>query len=181
MTQAEVAKCLTIITAAYPNLTLTEATIVIWADLLDDIPFDLGRKAIKRVLQRQTGTWWPAVGTVRQEALSLVRPGMPGVDEAWRQVTHAIRRYGYMQPEEARNACDSAVSRMIDVIGWQSLCEGDPDVTRGQFIRLYQAAQSREIQDVHDHFGALGSADSYALPHVVSEWMQDFGKKPVPS
>jgi len=146
MTRDEVARCLAYIAAAVPTVTIAPETVRVWADLLADIPAEVGYAAVRRVLATQEGAWLPAVGAIRRAALALSTPPVPTAEQAWGQVTAAVRDWGYYAPAEALAALDPPVRAVAQALGWDAICQGDPDVVRGQFTRLYAAAVAREAE-----------------------------------
>ena len=130
---------LALVTATYPNLVLTRATIYAWHELLDDLPTDVLHRATVAVLRRQKGAWWPTPGAIREEAGFLMEQ-TPPLDQAWGQVRRAVADFGYMRPDQALASLHPTVGRVAQAIGWQDICQAELGIIRGQFLRLYQSA-----------------------------------------
>lgn len=180
MTKTDTIACLSVITATYPNLSLTEATVDAWAELLQDLPADVVRESVIHVLRSQKGAWWPTPGSVRQEAMRLLHQEWPSVDQAWGQVQRAIHRWGRSPGDQdwrlipwsdVEQFFDPLVWRVVQSIGWVELCEGDPSILRGQFLRFYQAAQERVERD-----RLQGTALPSDTPVSLAQWSQSFGQ-----
>ena len=139
MTRQDVVAILAYITATYPNLTASAATVTAWHDLLADLPAPAVYAAVKRVLQTQTGAWWPDIGTIRRWALAFAGTAVPSADAAWAAVQAAVDRYGYYQPDAALASLPPTVAQVARGLGWDQICLGDPGVVRAHFLRLYEA------------------------------------------
>jgi hypothetical protein len=134
------------VTAAVPQVAIPAQTAEVWWDLLGDLPYPVAAQAVRLVLARQRGAWWPSIGEIRETAMALQHPDWPSVDQAWGQVRAAVRRYGYYQPAEALATLAPPVREVVEAMGWTEICEADPDVLRGQFARFYQAARARHTE-----------------------------------
>jgi hypothetical protein len=151
MTPDETRKVLAYCVTVLPSLRLPDEpqlsrVVAAWTDLLGDLPYPVVQQAVRAVLATQEGPWWPTPGAIRQAAARLTRPPVPAADEAWGLVQAAVARYGYMQPAEALASLPAPVQAVVRAIGWLDLCTGDPDVVRGQFLRLYDAAVARSTR-----------------------------------
>lgn len=184
MTKTDTIACLSLITATYPNLTLTEATVDVWAELLHDLPTDTVRDAVMHVLRQQKGAWWPTPGAIRTMVRNMLAPQWPTPDRAWHQVTQAVRRYGYMQPQVALASLEPPVARVAQALGWQEICASENiGVLRGQFLKLYEFLRDADASDAATLGFALPQAESRSAvaenetPRVVdlATWSQQFG------
>lgn len=174
MTIDETALILGQITATYPALRINRATIEQWHRLLQDLDYDQVRAATETVLRTQEGAWWPAPGAIRREVVRRHTPPTPSADVAWGQVLRAIQRWGYMQPQAALAELDPVVRRVTQAFGWQALCEGQADVVRGQWIRLYQSAQDDgERRQVSL---AAGTVEDTPERTAMAQWLRHFGR-----
>ena len=176
MTHDETRECLVLITGTYPNLKLTKATLEAWHTLLEDLPGDIAKQAVIQVLRQQTGSWWPTPGSVWQEAMRLLHGDWPSVDQAWGQVTQAIRQYSYMRPAEALASLDPPVAQVVRAIGFQDICEAEPGVIRGQFVKFYLDARSVTTQ--RQTAPPLIPVEDGMNPRraVISNWLSGFGQ-----
>lgn len=154
MTRAELGKLFALMGAAYPrvqaelpqNPAALQAMLAVWQELLGDLAYDVAQAATLRVLAAATFPGLPPVGLIRQAAAALTAPRDPDPDEAWAQVMAAMRRHGYLDPYAAYDEMAPRVAEVARGIGWRSLCEGTPDVVRGQFRAAYSAARDRTRQ-----------------------------------
>jgi len=146
MTRTEFAKFIAYLTAAVPNARVTPETAEVWFDLLHDLPAPVAMAALRRVLETQEGAWLPMPGAIRRAAFEL-QTDVPDGDTAWGEVVQAVRQCGYYDPEGARSLLSPVTRQVVDAIGWEAICTADADVVRGQFLRLYDMARQRAVQE----------------------------------
>ena len=127
MTRKEAAQILTILRAAYPRQVISarqyEDMTTVWADILEDIPFEVAKIAAREYCG--SSTWFPAVGQIRTMALDLVATDSDRITagDAWDEVCRAFRNVGYTRsPEWTHPDIDRAVR---GVGGWAYLCHSD--------------------------------------------------------
>lgn len=142
MTRLETANLLGVLAAFYPHWDLTEATIEAWHEMLCDLPYQVARAALKRVLARSPR--FPAVADIRQEAAAIMRPDLVSPEEAWALVAAAVDQYGYYRECEALEVLPELVRRAARAIGWEQICLDQPGVVRAQFVRIYEGLARRE-------------------------------------
>lgn len=175
MTRDETRECLVLVTGTFPHLKLTKATMDAWHTLLADLPGPVAQQATVNVLRQQTGSWWPTPGAIRQEAIALQDGEWPTADQAWGQVTQAVRWWGYMQPEAAYGMMDAPVAQVVRALGWRDICEADPGIIRGQFLKFYQDARDHGQRKHHtEAVPALASGTDGVAS--LAEWAQGFGR-----
>lgn len=92
--------------------------------------------------------------------------------EAWGKVRRAVSRFGYYQPEAAREFLGATLWAAIDQIGgWAYLCttEDDTSTLSAQFERRYKAAaEQQKYRDmvplqVQEHLKALGAGQGLKM------------------
>jgi len=76
-------------------------TANLWSEMLSDIPFDIAKAALIKVLA--TARFWPTVAEIREAAASIANPGILTPAEAWGQVIKAVQEFGYYRSGEGRN------------------------------------------------------------------------------
>jgi len=180
MTHREVRALIAFCVTALPGLTVPpephlSRMVAVWTDLLGDVPADLAQAAVRRVLMEQTGAWWPTPGAIRAAAAQLTASHQPSVEAAWAQVQAAVRRYGYYQPDAALAHLDPPVRAVVEALGWEAICLGDPDVLRGQFTRYYTAHitaadRTRRLpRDLRDGALAGGTPEGDRAPRALGD------------
>lgn len=160
------------LSAFFPQWELTEATIEAWHEMLEDLEFDLARRALKAVLSRSSG--FPRVADIRRAAAEIAA-GPEGAltgAEAWEMVRAAVRRYGYYRELEAKASLPAPVARAVDALGWEEIClSEEPGVVRAQFIRIFEQLQERRREEtvMPAEVKALLSGVGQALPAGQAE------------
>ena len=148
MTLQDTAKVLKLLYKAYPKggITPDEDTVLLWNEMLADMPDDLILAAVKRLIA--LSTYPPTIAEVRKNAVEAVQDveGRLTGAEAWGIVQNAIGRYGYMQQAEALASMPPDVAQLVKRFGWKELCMEPINTTgvmRGQFIKAYDATAAR--------------------------------------
>lgn len=139
MNKKEVAKLLAMVVNIYPNIKLADGTIDAWHYLLEDLPSNLAKAALKAVLQKQTYPTLPTIGAIRQAALDIQygRPLPPALAFA------AAQEWAHGDRE-----LDPATLEAARAIGeWELKNSENPSVTRAQFIKVYEAIVNRRNED----------------------------------
>jgi len=146
MTQAEAAKLLAVVAAAYASFDVDETKVQVWRELLGDLDLDLVSTAVRRHIA--ASKWAPTVAEIREEATRLSHPEQMTAGEAWGAVHEAVQRYGYYQPQESLESLPPLVAQAARQIGWSEIClETNVGVLRGQFMKVYQAMREREERE----------------------------------
>lgn len=148
MTQAEVAKLLTIMASAWPQFEPSEDKVLLWHEMLQDVDYQLAQVALKSLVARRT--FPPSIAEFRQEVLAISTPAEDrmAAAEAWGMVVQAIRDYGYYREHEALESLPELVRQTVQFIGWQELClSQEPDVIRAHFMRMYQQVSERRQKE----------------------------------
>jgi hypothetical protein len=137
MTQAEAAKLVAVLMAAYPTNRATAQTSGIYERMLADLDYPAANAAIERLLA--TAKWMPTVAEIRETTLTLaVGEQKPG-GEAWGAVLKAIGREGYdRKPGVDFVFSDPVTMRCVQLMQWGKLCASENETAdRARFIELY--------------------------------------------
>lgn len=96
MTKKEVVALFGLIAALFPKDTAfvkADATMRdAWAEMLEDIPFDHAKAAVKAAVA--TSPFPPSIAEIRDYATRLTTPKRLSADEAWGIASDVIRKYG---------------------------------------------------------------------------------------
>lgn len=174
MTRAETKILLGMIVTAYPDskIAADDRTVDLWFDMLQDLPANVTAAATKAMFA--TLKWPPKIADIR-EAVARAQSEARGdlsAGEAWGRVRRAVSRFGYYQPEAAREFLGATLWAAIDQIGgWAYLCttEDDASTLSAQFERRYKAAAEQQKyrdmvpQAVQDHLKALGAGQGMKM------------------
>lgn len=148
MTKIETVQLLAIITAAHPKqFVMTELTPVLWAELLEDIPFEVAQLAVKSHISQSP--FPPTIADIRKHAITLQLPIEDQLDAAtaWGHVMAAIQQYGYYQQQKALESLPSRTAKVVKFLGWQELCScTEIGVIRGQFLKMYTQVTQQEMK-----------------------------------
>jgi hypothetical protein len=116
-------------------------TVLVWSDMLFDMPFAEGLAALRAFLAEDHRK--PTIADIRRRAAARVYVSIDFAS-AWGQTQREIRRVGrYGVPKFDH----PAVTAVVDAMGWINLCEadrGDATNTRAQFRQMLEGHQ--EIQ-----------------------------------
>jgi len=148
MTKTETVKLLAVISAAYPNMQVTEATVEIWHELLGDLGFNIVLTAAKKLILESP--YPPTIADIRKRAVEVMTPLEDRLDaaEAWGEVMRALRVFGYYREAEALQSMSPRTAKVVRWMGWSEICLSEElGVARGQFMKMYQQVAEREHKE----------------------------------
>ena len=148
MTKQEIGALLALATANFPSMQEKDMrpTANLWSEMLSDIPFDIAKAALIKVLA--TARFWPTVAEIREAAAEIINPQLPSPIEAWGEVVQAVKIYGLYRQEEGLNSLSPITKRVVQNIGWREICLCEqPDIIRGQFRMAYEQYTKREKEE----------------------------------
>ena len=148
MTKAETARLLAIMTAAWPRFEVDDVKVQIWHDMLTDVPYEIAVMALKKLIAENIHP--PSIAEMRRAVFEVTTPPQERLDaaSAWGEGVRAVELYGWPQPQAALASLSPRTRRVAEMIGWQEICSGNPDVVRAQFMRMYETVQQREMHDL---------------------------------
>ena len=178
MTKPETTALFALIKALFPRdsafKNATPDMVTAWAEMLQDIPFDHAKAAVKASVA--TSPFPPSIAEIRDYATRLNRPRRLTAEEAWGIASECIREYGtrtvpkdgyadkvyefvrfgepvLVRPSgleyEAKRHCPEDVWALLQRMGYRDICESDnPDVVRGQFMRAWSShdTEAKEVR-----------------------------------
>lgn len=177
---------------AHPDAAMRDA----WAEMLQDIPFDHAKAAVKAAVA--TSPFPPSIAEIRDYATRLTGPRRLSAEEAWGIAAECIREYGTrtvpiegfankkyefvrfgepvrVRPSgleyEAKRHCPEDVWALLQRMGWKDICESEnPDVVRGQFMRAWSShdAEAKEVR-------VLGSIVPELVKAITGEVLAQLG------
>ena len=148
MMKTETVKLLAVISAAYPNMQVTEATVEIWHELLGDLKLNIALIAAKKLILESP--YPPTIADIRKRAVEIMTPPEDRIDaaEAWGEVMRALRVFGYYREAEALKSMSPRTAKVVRFMGWSEICLSEElGVVRGQFIKMYQQVAEREYKE----------------------------------
>lgn len=134
---------------AFPkdNLLSTPDQMEWWYDLLKELPYQTAMLALKKYAL--SNKFPPTIAELMEIAANLAAERLPDSDEAWGEVTRAVRRYGYMNELKALESLSETVRKTVERIGYQSICQSPCDqinTFRAQFKGFYEAEYRRTLE-----------------------------------
>ncbi len=167
MTPDEIGILISMTAANFPHVQEKDLgpTVLLWSEILSDIPFKVAKAAIIKVLA--TAKFWPTVAEIREAAASLTAGSAPLVADAWAMVREAIRR------DLPENRLHPAIQRAIrgfgglDGIGYSENIE----IIRSQFFKIYEPVARDEQQQA-----ALPESVRQFIGGVVKELPSGFNQ-----
>ncbi len=145
MTQAETARLVAVLMAAFPSNRASTQTSVVYERMLADLDWAAANAAVERLLA--TSRFMPTVAEIRETTMALtVGEQKPG-GEAWGEVIRMIGAKGYMRlPGRDFEFSDPTIARCVSLMGWERLCSSENETAdRARFTELYDrlAVQDR--------------------------------------
>ena len=150
MTKTEISKLIAVAASNFPNLQDKDLTptAYLWYNLLKDMPYEVGEKALLKVLS--TAKFFPPIAVILEAAHEITAPKELLAIEAWGEVKRAIGHYGMTRKKEAFASMSEKTAKVMEAFGWEGLCMSDINeepVMRAQFMKAYDAYAEREKQD----------------------------------
>jgi len=143
MNHEEAIKVMIILTAAYPQITISKETMKVYERFLIDLSFELGQAAALQLISQNK--WFPSIAELRQSVIKMLPNEIPSTEEAWLEVVNQIKSTGsYGTPYFSNDL----IGKAVNAIGWRELCLSENQVAdRAHFFRIYESYRSREIED----------------------------------
>lgn len=150
MTRDETKTVLAMLATVYPKNLLpevTDLTVNVWYQLMQDLPFAAIKAAVASWLA--TNRYPPTISdlreiVVRQEVADTITP-----DEAWTRLTVALRKYGHTQPDLAAKYLGDLWQLIKG--DWPYYCgmlESEMPNEKARFLRMYSAKQKRDKEQL---------------------------------
>ena len=140
MIPKHILECMAILTSAYPNWLVTEETIAVWAQFMEDLrPEDLKAAVLQHV---RNSKFAPTIAEVRAIARG---PGGISPEEAWLEVHAQVRKHGWNGKPTFSDAKVEAGVKALG--GWRSLCSlttSEMGFARAHFLKFYGSFTARQ-------------------------------------
>ena len=128
------------------NMLPNREAMELWYMELKDMPSELLTVGLRKWVN--TKKWPPTIAELREVCGEISMGKLPDWGEAWNEVSLAVRRYGFMRPEEALESMSPATQAAVCRIGWTQICQSEnPDTLRAQFRQVFEIVSKREIED----------------------------------
>lgn len=162
VTKSEVAGLLAIAIAAFPQYQERDMkmTVQAWHQLLADIPFEVAKAALIKLLT--TIKYFPTIAELREAALRCTT-SLPTPEEAWEEVRGKLSGDTYIKlkykNEKPQFSCPE-IEQAVNQLGLEDLLMSENiSYDRTQFLRFYETIRNRAIADKQEqHLAELTKA-----------------------
>lgn len=130
---------------AYPaqNFLADEYAVKLWYQMLKDLSYEKVDMAVKQYILHEH--FPPALADIRRLAVSVDQEEVDW-GSGYREMTEAVRRYGYMQEAEALASLSPVTRQTVERLGWMNICcssTDDESANRANFRMIYQQIAER--------------------------------------
>jgi hypothetical protein len=165
MQRGEAAKLVAMLSAAYRDAAISEATAEVYEAMLADVDFEAGKRAVQRLIC--SSKWLPTVAEIRAAAADVQHGPVRAGGEAWGDLVEAIRRVGSYRP--APTFADPLVNECVKAMGWRELCLGSNDAAdRAKFVALYDSLAGRERSNLVAGVALPEARRGFTLPAMTT-------------
>jgi Loader and inhibitor of phage G40P. len=147
MKRAETIKILRLVRTTWPEIELTDETIMVWTWAFDDLSYAEVQSALQ--VHMRTSPFAPKPADLRKTVAEAVADTAPWED-AWTEVTGTVKKYGWVLFADGHKTYRESlnwpgwstpeVEAAVKVIGYRNLClseEEDANTLRAQFRDSY--------------------------------------------
>ena len=148
MKRAETIKILRLVRTTWPEIELTDETIMVWTWAFDDLPYAEVESALK--VHMRTSPFAPKPADLRKTVAEAVADTDPW-ENAWHEVMSTVSRYGWTLFANGQDTSRTApnwpgwsspeVEATVTMIGYRNCCnlniEKDLNTFRAQFRDSY--------------------------------------------
>ena len=143
-----VARCLAVMTAAYPNAAIRRETLDVYVYDLSDIPDEVLDQACAYC--RANLKFFPTIAEIREAAARLQSGAnqLPPAAEAWGEFIRLGQYFSGDDPCPFESMSSDVLRRTIKAMGWRYLCGSTNGVAdRARFIELYNQYAERKLKE----------------------------------
>lgn len=128
-------------------------TLQNWYEMLKDLSPEVWEHCIRMHLA--TCKFKPTVAHLREYAEKILNPVSEMTpDQAWQEVTAAIRKNGSYKEQEALESMSPITRDIVKAMGYKLLCLSEDQMAdRAHFLKMFEQYKSRER---HDHLLPAG-------------------------
>lgn len=145
MNAFEVSRLLLAMAAAWPSFQVDDLRVKVWTDMTSDIAQHTAALALQVLMARST--FPPSIAQFREACWEVQTPEAERMDEgvAWQLVNQAIGHVLRAQQRDYSAFYDlpPKVLQVCKEIGVSEIVNGDLDVVRSNFFRIYQGNRRR--------------------------------------
>lgn len=143
MTKEEFSKLMIVIHTIFQTKADNKTAMAVWYKSLCDLDYDLATQAIKNLARTHSGYLYPA--QIRKACVDVINP-KASFTEGYKLVNDVVQNFGRYRHKEAMEYLKSqnaAMYKVVEAIGFQSLCSSNPDFSRNLVEKMYRDVQKR--------------------------------------
>lgn len=149
MTRQDFLKGIYVIENSYQNFKISDKpeTLMVWYEMFKDDSEAVFANAIKQVLA--TSKFSPTIAALREAIQEITNPVSSfTADDAWGEVTRAMRKFGWYRPEEALASMSPITRTIIKSIGFREICISENQMAdRAHFMKMFEQYKEREKKE----------------------------------
>lgn len=170
MNKLETTKLFALISSLYPReaafANASRDTINAWTLILEDVPFSVAQAGLQAHVS--TSPFPPSIAEIKGWAAKLDKHYMDA-GEAWGIARKAVSKYGFYNKLKAKENTPADVWAVMERMGYEDMCMSEnPDVTRGQFCRMWDA-RSKQQQELDKLPPTVRNAIAGAMSNFLLE------------
>ena len=122
-----------------------EFAVKTWYGFLKDLPAEHVRMAVEKLAMTKEN-YPPTIAEIRRTIVDAQTEDNTWAD-GWESVQNAVRRYGYMNEQEALASMDEITRKSVKCLGWKAICCSNTDeqtAFRANFRMIYTGIQNKE-------------------------------------
>ncbi len=147
MTKLEASQLVAVLFASYPSAHIERRHVDAFVSGIVDLDAATAAEAVTRL--RRTARFLPAVAEIREACAQLQRGPLRSGEEAYAELTTAVRLHGRDYGQGEPRFTDPIIARCLGVWGsWNDFCASPSDDPggRARFVELYDELAGRERQ-----------------------------------
>ena len=150
----EIAEILGMLSAAYPNFNMTEASARVYYSMLEDIEGNLLKASAVQCVR--TSKWFPSVSELVQGSYELITDSQQTAEEAWGRVIKRASKPESIYHDGVRykpKPLDELTEKAVEAIGgWQAIRQSEMIASeRKRFIDAYNGISQRVRREITEH------------------------------
>ena len=168
MERIDTAKVCALLSAAFPNLTMSAETVEMWNAMLGDLDVGLVFRAAQDWILKEER--YPTIAGIRKRCAEIAGVLSMSANEAWAEVADVVERYGLHNWQNLSRPpwSNEAISKTVKAIGWWEICQtNNPSTVRAQFIKMYNEFSEKKNNEVLFSSGFALGAGPVSVPGIA--------------
>jgi hypothetical protein len=136
------------LTAGLCTTNVPQNTFDVYFEMLQGVNFEVAKAGVKLFLAETKTPGLPLPGRILETVADVLGPKVITEEEAWIELTEAIKEYGYYQKSEMLERLSPLTKKVVHSIGFKTVCHHkDQRYLRGQFRRTYTNILKQQKRD----------------------------------